>query len=51
MDRMLHVYGRAHALGSDGAEHCLAMLVQGFPHTAQAKDALAYIDYMKRERR
>lgn len=48
MDRMLHVYGRAHALESDGAHRCLAMLERGFPRTVQAKDALAYVGFMRR---
>jgi hypothetical protein len=51
IDRMLHVYGRAHALGTLGANHCLDMLEVGFPHSAQTKDAVAYVDYMKRARR
>ncbi len=47
MDRILHVYGRAHALGTQGAQRCLAMLEHGFPRTTQAKDALAYVGLMK----
>ena len=42
MDRMLHVYGRAHAIQTDGAHRCLSMLEHGFPSTWQAKDGLAY---------
>lgn len=51
IDRMLHVYGRAHALGTLGANHCLGMLEVGFPNSSQTKDALAYVDYMKRAHR
>ncbi len=51
MDRVMHVYGRAHALESAGAHHCLAMLERGFRGTSQAKDALAYVGYMKHARR
>ncbi len=43
MDRTLHLYGRAHALGTDGAHRCLSLLERGFPHTTQAKDALVYV--------
>ncbi len=48
MDRTLHIYGRAHALQSDGAHRCLAMLERGFPRTWQAKDALAYVGQKSR---
>lgn len=51
MDRMVHVYGRAHALGSDGAHRCLAMLERGFPRSAPAKDALSYVGHMNNGRR
>lgn len=50
MDRTLHIYGRAHALGTGGAHRCLAMLERGFPHTSQARDAMAYVGRMKRAR-
>ncbi len=48
MDRTLHIYGRAHALQSDGAHRCLALLERSFPRTWQAKDALAYVGQMAR---
>lgn len=51
LDRMMHVYGRAHALESNGAHRCLAMLEHGFPRTAQAKDAVAYVGHIKHPRR
>lgn len=51
MDRTLHIYGRAHALGSSGAHRCLALLERGFPRTYQAKDALVYVGRMERVHR
>ena len=51
MDRTLHIYGRAHALETEGAHRCLALLERGFPGTLQAKDAVVYVGHMKRERR
>ena len=51
MNRVMHVYGRAHALESTGAKRCLAMLERGFPHTYQAKEARAYVGHHERARR
>jgi hypothetical protein len=51
MDRTLHIYGRAHALGSEGARRCLTLLEHGFPHTTQARDAMSYVGHVERARR
>ena len=51
MDRTLHIYGRAHALETEGAHRCLAMLEREFPHTTPARDALAYVGHVQRPRR
>ena len=51
MNRVVHIYGRAHALESDGAHRCFALLERTFPNTAPARDALAYVHWSKHGKR
>ena len=42
LDRMVHVYGRAHLLQSQKCKQAYAMLEREFPNSTQAKDAAEY---------
>jgi hypothetical protein len=47
MDRVVHIYGRAHALETIGANRCFALLERTYSNTTPARDALVYVHYVQ----
>jgi len=45
LDRMVHVYGRAHKLRSAHCQKAYAMLERDFANTPQARDAAAFVSH------
>lgn len=46
LDRMVHVYGRAHLLQSTRCKQAYALLEHDFANTAQARDAAQFVSHV-----
>ncbi|HET9029197.1 MAG TPA: hypothetical protein VFN49_03400 [Candidatus Aquilonibacter sp.] len=46
LDRVVHVYGRAHEINSSHCRQALALLEHDYPKTPQARDATAFASHL-----